>query len=319
MSQQPGRFYQSRIERWTEVAEQYRGIVEGAIASVLPAAVVSKRVKSLDSFLAKVHDSNVPCDPATIEDVVGIRAVLSTTSDLETALAAIGRTNLTISQIDRKRPEPEMLGYAGTHALLSDDAVQYDDGNPVVAELQLRTRAQDAWSVLAHSLVYKPTKTGEDLRRQVYRSAALVEIFDDEMARAFELRNEDPAFRSAVLAEVSAREYGRIVGRTIAPGGLRELQEVLLRAYGDSDFDGQIANFCAQNAPRIAAVIRERSPGTGAYSEEKDWLLHVPEVVAIAERTATAPQALSAAVRRSETRSAIEAVALSLGSPLPNN
>jgi len=52
------------------------------------------------------------------------------------------------------------------------------------AEVQIHTKAQSAWAVVSHDLLYKtPLEIPSDLKRTIVRLVALVELFDNEVAR----------------------------------------------------------------------------------------------------------------------------------------
>jgi hypothetical protein len=70
------------------------------------------------------------------------------------------------------------------------------------AELQIHTKAQSAWAVVSHDLLYKsPLDVPSDLTRTITRLVALVELFDDEVVRFQQQLRQHPDFSEMQVLE----------------------------------------------------------------------------------------------------------------------
>jgi hypothetical protein len=80
--------------------------------------------------------------------------------------------------------------------------VEDEDLAELVAEVQIHTKAQSAWAVVSHDLLYKsPLDTPSDLKRTITRLVALVELFDGEVARFQEELRAHPDFAEMQVLE----------------------------------------------------------------------------------------------------------------------
>jgi putative GTP pyrophosphokinase len=318
MSEDAHVYFQRNLPDWQCAEGTTAKVLESALSTPLPSAVISTRIKSFESFLAKVYRKEPSRDPSTIRDCVGARVVVSASRDIKVVLDTLQLEGATIRDIEEKRPEPRVLDYAGTHAFMTHDAIQSTTGSPVEIELQLRTRAQDAWSAMAHDLVYKKDEISPRIDRQVHRLAALVEIFDEQMDAALELRAEDPTFRAVLIAETAARYFGAMRNRPAVPSKLRSLQALLAAAYADDESPiPMIDSFFAQYGGILRDAIAQFSPQSPSYVEARDWVFQFPEFIVIAERARVRPQLLAATIAESDYRQVVAATAMSLGTPLP--
>jgi hypothetical protein len=101
------------------------------------------------------------------------------------------------------------LGYLGLHLQVRPRADAIAAGGraellPLAAEIQVHTRAQSAWAVVSHDLLYKaPHELTAEVKRGVTRLVALVELFDAEIARFRADVDSDPDHRElAVIARL---------------------------------------------------------------------------------------------------------------------
>lgn len=129
--------------------------------------------------------------PLTMADKVGLRAdVLYIEEQTRLVERLQANEHLEVLKVDDKREQlgVDKLGYIGIHLAVrpSDELA----GCPLAistCEIQARTRVQAAWAMASHELMYKaPSEPGVEIQRAMNRLSALVELFDQEVARARE-------------------------------------------------------------------------------------------------------------------------------------
>lgn len=159
--------------------------VAGRIRDVGILASVTRRVKTIDSFLKKTIRKKMTDPMEKMHDKVGVRVVVAFVSQLE-AVDAIIRDLFDVRKFEDKSEGlgEDRFAYQSWH---------YDGmlkgGVPAVAEkfrglwceIQLRTECQHLWADMAHRLLYKSEQPiSEREARRVHRLNALLEIADYE-------------------------------------------------------------------------------------------------------------------------------------------
>jgi hypothetical protein len=128
-------------------------------------------------------------DLSRVTDRAGVRVVVHVPDDVESVCAIIRRLLPHHEEENvAGRYGPDTFGYRGIHFDVTLDGAATTvplTGEPT-CEIQVRSAAEHAWSVLSHLLTYK--SPGEEavpaaMRRRINRLIALVELFDQE-ARA---------------------------------------------------------------------------------------------------------------------------------------
>lgn len=234
-------------------------------------------------------------DPiAAMSDKAGVRVIVSDLESVGLAASTIGAIEqLEIIDDDDKSGKlaPRELGYLGRHlqAKVADGA----EFGGLEVEIQLHTKAQNAWADVSHPLTYKPIPLdgGDEVARRVMRSVALVSLFDDEIAAAQDLLRSDPAYRAANMFDVV--EKAAVPWRRAEPNPEVSLEvlRVLENAYVDADlerFKDLIAVFVAEQSTALDIVFAENDP----LSVD---LLDQPEAIAIYERLKRKPNDLKTA------------------------
>lgn len=98
------------------------------------------------------------------------------------------------------------------------------------AEIQIHTKAQSAWAVVSHDLLYKtPLEIPSDLKRTIVRLVALVELFDNEVARFQTQLREHPDFAEMqvldplddLLIEFTDRRPDKALSAMVVPSLVR--------------------------------------------------------------------------------------------------
>ncbi|MEP7128971.1 MAG: hypothetical protein ABI729_08890 [Chitinophagales bacterium] len=154
--------------------------------------IISSRVKGASSVVYKIEHSKSPISSINeLHDLIGLRLICISESIVE---EISGRIQSWMNIIDientRTRLGENQFGYSSVHLIgqvdeaLSEEIEKYRPGNYVglYFEIQVRTMAQHIFADLSHKYSYKSGKyiPGE-IKRPLYRIAALSEIMDNEI------------------------------------------------------------------------------------------------------------------------------------------
>lgn len=299
----------------------YERTVRSIVGTQVSDLIVSSRVKDIRSLVVKARGGASGRTWESITDKIGIRVVASTKSDVRAVDKAILSGPWQILEREVKTGDPNELYYAGTHFLVDSGHFKDSCDHPLVAEIQIRTRAQDAWSVVSHKLLYKglvvpPAR----MRRVVARLTVLMEMFDDDVHRMFRKRQRSPEYRPARFLEHLDGLYGTLVGDFAMPPADLDLAKVLLALYPNDELSSvaqHVDDFVESKRVRLETLLAQRSPRRTEYLDSRDWLFNLPEVLALFERAEVAPYALADAFRDSDLEGAIRRTCVAYGVVLP--
>jgi ppGpp synthetase/RelA/SpoT-type nucleotidyltranferase len=267
----------------------YELAVKSIVKPVAGEHYVSGRVKAKRSLIRKLaKDGNGSLRSwEQITDKVGVRVICSTKRDRKAAAAALQRHGWAKCEREDKRAKTQGLAYTGVHVTVHDGVQRDSEGLPILCEVQIRTRAQDAWSVVSHKLTYKGLiDLPKKFQRVVWRLTVLTEIFDDDIQRMFKKRESLPAYEVARAVEYLDDKYETLLGE---PGGAvddLDIMTVLWNAYTNEErsrFSDLIASF-VERTPGLKGKLRAHQPGEPGYMDSRDWLFTQPEVLAVLER-----------------------------------
>lgn len=201
--------YRELIDRYKEREPLYARLVEKVVALVdaelKRAAIegtVTGRVKTPKSFATKAIMMGYDDPEAAIGDRAGVRITLAYHDDIERATELV-REVLHVINCESKLDALayDEFGYLGVHcdARLRDEAAAEDeDLTGLRVEVQIRTMVQSAWAEVSHEQLYKPAAdVSDDLKRQIHRLVALVELFDLEISRFMSSAQELPGYRES--------------------------------------------------------------------------------------------------------------------------
>lgn len=204
--------YEAERPRFEALAERIETALERDLGSTGVYSEVSSRAKEVRSFVKKaLRDGYV--DPiAEIGDKAGVRVIVPYLEDV----ARVETVVKALCFVDDREQKLEalaydQLGYLGVHLDLRPRpdllAGQPDLGpdSPELenlhAELQIHSKAQSAWAVVSHDLLYKPpVESPEEAKRAITRLVALVELFDGEVDRLQKLIASDPDYAEMTVA-----------------------------------------------------------------------------------------------------------------------
>lgn len=299
----------------------YQDGIARLLKGQVPEHYIIGRVKTARSLIRKLRER--PNDPRTwdsITDKVGVRVICTTRKDCNNATRHIVAGPWTVLKIERKKGQHDRLFYPGIHIeIAADDALDHT-GAPIICEVQIRTRAQDAWAVASHKLTYKGTVVPpKKMRRLVDRLTIFVEVFDDEIHRLFKKRGKLPMYAEAVALEHLEEAYERLSGEPAEGAKDLSIIAILMGAYG-ADEKPVVADLVDQhcaNTPSLADLIRAHSYNADGYRDQADWLFTQPEALLVLERARSKPYRLLHAVQNTDLEDVVRSTAISAGTPLP--
>jgi ppGpp synthetase/RelA/SpoT-type nucleotidyltranferase len=192
-------WYTQEIWRRRAFEEKLTDKVKEVIAGAnLGKPTIESRTKTVDSFLAKavkvdpVDENQFKyADPRTeITDVVGIRIVVSLSTDVSPVRAVLHEAFSVVEELERGgEGTVDVPGYQSVHLLvrLADadkGQATYQAFADLVAEIQVRTTLQHAWASLQHDMMYKADHTPTPaVRRRLTALAGLLELADREFTQ----------------------------------------------------------------------------------------------------------------------------------------
>ncbi|AKU14694.1 GTP pyrophosphokinase [Luteipulveratus mongoliensis] len=165
--------YRDRRVAWEEARDQLLGWLKGHAADLLDESDESRldvshhRIKAEDRALDKLRRrvaegrAKPPRNAGDVErcvrDIVGIKVLCKSPRDQSMMCAALldadQRGELELVEHKDHVDPPKASGYRAHHIILR---VPVSKGQPVLVEVQVKTRLQDAWGELTHEDLYKP-------------------------------------------------------------------------------------------------------------------------------------------------------------------
>ncbi|UFN45187.1 RelA/SpoT domain-containing protein [Nocardioides okcheonensis] len=304
--------------------EHYRDAVENLLRGRVPEHYVIGRVKTARSLIRKLR--SIPNDPRSwesITDKVGIRVICTTKVDCATATSLIREGPWVVQKFERMKGKGhDRLFYPGIHLDIEDSTMVDHAGLPIGCEVQIRTRAQDAWAVASHKLTYKGAITPpKKMRRLVDRLTIFVEVFDDEIHRLFKKRAKLPLYAEAVFLDHVEDVYEEVSGEPAE--GVKDLSliAILMNSYDDIDKPNAAALVRAhwESHPELAELVRDHGIRSDSYHDPSHWLFTQPEVLVVLERLANKRYMLLNAVQNTDLEDIVRSTAIAAGQPLPSD
>jgi ppGpp synthetase/RelA/SpoT-type nucleotidyltranferase len=210
--------YEAERPRFEALAKRIDAALRRGLRSAGVYSEVSSRAKEIGSFVKKALREGYADPLAEIGDKAGVRVIVPYLEDVR-RVEEIVEEICTVEDCEQKLDALayDELGYLGVHLELAPkpqflsalDGIGPDapDLAELRAELQIHSKAQSAWAVVSHDLLYKPpVESPEDAKRAITRLVALVELFDGEVDRLRKLIESDPDYAEmAVAAELDDR------------------------------------------------------------------------------------------------------------------
>ncbi|WP_309130505.1 RelA/SpoT domain-containing protein [Brevibacterium sp.] len=193
--------YEHRREAWESAALQMKLWLKQQQRDLLKAQDISRldinghRIKDPARTLAKLTERAAE-DPAAVitswrdvedqvRDIVGVKVLCKSPRDQVMMFDALRDPQQLGSfvLVEEKNyvDPPKPSGYRAAHVTLQ---IPVDDTDPVYAEIQVKTRLQDAWSELTHEDMYKPgaAMKPSELHGEFARAMANMLATVDDMA-----------------------------------------------------------------------------------------------------------------------------------------
>lgn len=155
----------------------------------IPVDHIEYRVKTSESFLEKI-ERKIYDDPFDqIKDFAGVRIITYYQDDVDRVMQIIDKefdVDETHSVDKITALGSDEFGYRSVHliASLSERRATLDEWKRFAglsAEIQVRSILQHTWAAMSHKLDYKhQSQVPEELRRQLFRLSALLELADEE-------------------------------------------------------------------------------------------------------------------------------------------
>lgn len=301
----PGTLYRMSRESFDVALRHYKSEVRRVLTGTLATDFyVLGRVKSARSLIRKLRED--PTNPrvwSSVTDKVGVRVICSTKADCRMADELLQDTGWSVVKHIVKSGRPDQLFYPGTHLIVADSAILDPTGSVVPCEIQIRTRAQDAWSVISHKLSYKGlVRPPRKMQRLIQRLTIVMEMFDDEVHRLFKKRAQLPMYRTAIALEFMEDKYEGLTGDVRGETSDLTMVQTLLRAYPGADlenFESIVGAYC-DSSQSLAQLLEDHQPATEIYVDARDWLFSQPEILAVLERGTNKPYLLLDAITNTD-------------------
>lgn len=300
--------FRAERPRFERAGQAVVDLIKDVLAPIGIAPELTFRVKDVASFRAKVAMKGYADPWAGVTDKVGVRAMVNRPSHVDVihrALAADGRIEIWDVTDKRQGKDWDEFGYSGLHLDLHAPA-EDGDVEKVPCELQIRTVAQHAWSVVSHKLLYKPEiELHPDDKHAIMRLVALVEVFDEEVERVMERLPATETIDAAGVSEVAPDLGGIVTAQylTFEPTtGYEELTRIVLPVVaaalkhdGVDDYQTVLNEFVDESRTALEQLFADYGPGSDMATSADYLLWSQPESLALLESLERRPNLLLAA------------------------
>lgn len=151
---------------------------------------VEGRLKSPQSIIKKLNQRHMEINIASakkLNDIAGIRVVCGYLNDVyNIADMLLPQTDIKLIKYQDYIKQPNFNGYRSLHLDIEVPVFLSDHIEKVVAEIQIRTVAQDFWASLEHDIRYKSDKhIPQDICNEMLQSANEIAAIDLKMQETF--------------------------------------------------------------------------------------------------------------------------------------
>lgn len=281
--------YDAERGDYEDLAALIGSSLEDRLAARRLEIIVQWRAKDVHSFVKKALRKGYAEPLRQIGDKAGVRVIVHYLDDVEAVEREV-REICTVRERESKLDalDYDELGYLGIHLEVQPTpALAAQSVNARVrelrAELQIHTKAQSAWAVVSHDLLYKPPiELPATVKRSVTRLVALTEMFDLEVQRLRQSIQMDPDYRELMVIEALDAE---LLGFTSRPPdrGLSALSVPSIVRLYDVAPESVVAE---RVAPFIVAVRAKLDALYQRYRDDAraNPLLFQPEALLLFER-----------------------------------
>lgn len=203
--------YNSKIPHYQKLLV----LVESTICDVakenaLKLHSVRGRIKTFESFLAKIDRKQYDNPWRQCEDIAGVK-IICLFEDQVPKLVEILRQSLQVIESKKKKKHTDQFSYTAHHMI-----VQHKDiPKEFVCEIQIKTILQDAWSEMEHYVNYKQLSLDDKTQRKVNALSALFEVAEDQFKEIYESyqklqapqENTDLKISAAAIYQYATKEF----------------------------------------------------------------------------------------------------------------
>ena len=320
------------VERFAAERENYQSAAEKVAARVHSAAdragiacTVSARAKDVRSFHKKILAKRYTDPWRQVTDKAGVRAVVHKANDVDCLVEQLNQEfGADVLSVEDKREvrNPALLSYSGVHVqVVAEHKSNRDD--TIECEVQVRTTAQDAWSIVSHQVLYKPLlELPSKVQHSVYRLVALVEMFDEEVQRVMDMLPTLPGAEVLDLLEIAESKFMSLAH---SPSN-REVSVQRLQAIASSieaserqNYEALLEAFINSERPRLTRLFEEYGAHSVVSYVPSYLLFGQAESLILLERLTTKPHALVACWReKGLPEEYLDALAGAAGIALPD-
>jgi ppGpp synthetase/RelA/SpoT-type nucleotidyltranferase len=150
---------------------------------------VVHRAKSVDSFQEKINRKGYQNPLDDMKDLAGVRVVTYYNSDVD-LVASLIRSEFELNEDHSSNKildlDVDEFGYRSFHLVCSlkeprSSLLEWRQFANHWCEIQVRSVLQDAWAAISQKIDYKKsTQAPREIRRQLFRLSALLELADEE-------------------------------------------------------------------------------------------------------------------------------------------
>jgi ppGpp synthetase/RelA/SpoT-type nucleotidyltranferase len=311
-------------QRYQDAAEAVAARVRRAADQASIAASVTARAKDVRSFHKKIFAKGYADPWQDVTDKSGVRAVVQIARNVDELLAQLKlEFGSDLIRVEDKREviDPTSLSYSGVHVQVVAEH-QTTDYETIECEIQLRTTAQDAWSIVSHQVLYKPLLSlPPAMQHAMYRLVALVEMFDEEVQRVMDMLPTLPGAEVLDLLEVAEAKFLSIAH---SPSN-REVSVQILQVVAKSiepteraDYGLILDAFVESERSKSETLFDQYGAHSAVSYVPSYMLLGQAESLIILERLTTRPHALAAVWREHDLPDEyLESLAGAAGIALP--
>ena len=316
--------YLLELTQFKSAASEMEELLTELCQSAGVIANVEVREKAPGSFVKKaLTKEGYLADPWTkTTDKVGARVVVQTLSERRRICEVLRGSALTIIREEDKQEsrEPSELFYPGVHFQVVVPVTSLFTGEAIECEIQMRTKAEDLWSVPSHKILYKgviaPSRQTE---RRMWRLSALIEVFDEEVERSMNEVMGAPAYVQATLLSIAEDCYFTVIPvpgvRDLSIEVLSELQEFLPDGDETSGYRKELEAFTNSNRDLLKEIYAKYGESSEFEANPKYWLFTQPESIIILERIANRPMLMREGARTSNVGYAMKPLFIAWGTP----
>ena len=281
-------------ERWIREKPRYEGFLE-CVTTILTNATrqrgivchVSGRTKDVGGFIKKAYSKSYRSPWRQTTDKAGARVVVLYRDDAARVSSIIEHAFDFRGPFDKATElKDNLLGYRGVHydvRLKGEDLAGRTKFRGLRCEVQVNTAPERAWADVSHELIYKPAQgPALEARRTINLLMALVELFDDHVARTKTDIMNAPGFREAAVLDILSTKFHAFDARRFNRELSMEVIGALMSLYSDDElaaYDELMSQFVDSNRSELQQIY-----GDYANDDRHPLLLFQPESLLVFER-----------------------------------